>query len=79
MMNYEQYAIYKRPRKGKCKNSCFANGWHRVGMVAVQCVLDGALAGDIAQEICLECGKMFDTRAFIHKVQPNRFKEGEVK
>lgn len=71
----EKHAINKKPRKGKCLNSCFANGWHRVGTIPVMSLLDGGLPGDVAKEICLECGKIFEnTSWFIPKIQPNRIR-----
>lgn len=79
-MKVEEYAINKKPVKGKCRKSCFANGWHRVGTVPVMSLLDGGYAGDVAKEICLECGKIFEQkRWFIPKRQPNRLTNQCVK
>lgn len=66
----DQFSEHRYPKRGKCKNSCFANGWHRVGMVPVKSVLDGGLPGDSAVEICLECETVFSRRAFYPKNQP---------
>ena len=56
----EKIATSKYPKKGKCKNTCFANGHHRIGIIDTECVLDGGAAGNICKEICLECGKEFE-------------------
>lgn len=70
-MNYEQLSINKKPLRGKCKKSCFANGWHRVGTVPVMSLLDGGIPGYVAKEICLECGKVFENKQwFIPRDQP---------
>lgn len=75
-MNYEEYAISKHPKSGKCEKSCFANGWHRVGTVPVFSVLDNGIAGCVTKEICLECGKFFDkARMFMLRDQPSRLKQ----
>ena len=76
----EEFARSKYPRSGKCSNSCFVNGWHRVGIVEVKCLLDGGLSGNSAMEICLECGKIFkQPRWFVPKEQPNRLNSGASK
>lgn len=72
----EDFAIVRYPKKGKCEQSCFANGWHRVGLVPVLSLLDGGLSGDSAQEICLECERMFSRRVFYPKRQPNKLHNG---
>ena len=41
----ENFAVSKFPLEGKCKNSVFANGFHRVAHIPVESVLDGGLAG----------------------------------
>lgn len=64
------FAIHRYHKKGKCPKSCFADGGHRVGMVPVLSVLDGGLPGDSAQEICLECEKVFKRRVFYPRNQP---------
>lgn len=73
-VNIENFAIHKFPRTGKCKNSCFLNGNHRVGIVPVASILDGGASGDSCREICLECGKIFNQpRWFVLIKQPNAF------
>ncbi|MEA3350954.1 MAG: hypothetical protein U9Q82_10060 [Chloroflexota bacterium] len=54
---FEEAAISKYPLPGSCSNPCMAGGYHRVGLVPVYSVLDGALPGDSCMEICLECGE----------------------
>jgi len=54
----------KRPKHGKCKKSCFANGWHRVADVPLYGNVDTGCKGVHAQEVCLECGKFFKARSF---------------
>ena len=71
LASIEDFARSKFPKKGKCEKSCFANGWHRVGVVCTRSILDGGLSGDSASEICLECGKIFRNKWFIPKKQPN--------
>ena len=73
----EELAVSKYPREGKCKKSCFKDGSHRVGIVPILSLLDGALAGDLANVICLECGQIFnqfEDRWFIPKDQPSEIK-----
>jgi hypothetical protein len=70
-MMEESFAFAKYPKKGKCRKSCFAIGWHRVGLIPVLSLLDGGLAGDILSEICFECGKDFGHKGFLPKRQPN--------
>jgi hypothetical protein len=71
---FEDYAINKYPKKGKCPNSTFKAGWHRAGMVPVESLLDGGMAGDICKEICLECEKVFANQCFVMKRQPSIIK-----
>lgn len=66
----DQFAVHRYPKRGKCAKSCFANGWHRVGLVPVESVLDGGLPGDSAQEICMECERVFQKRVFYPIKQP---------
>lgn len=67
----EEIALHKSPKKGKCENSCFANGNHRVGLIPLVSVLDNGAAGDVAIDICLECGKPFPKKSwFVLKNQP---------
>ena len=67
----ESFAHSKTARKGKCAKSCFANGYHRIGVVPMYSVLDGGCPGDSSIEICLECGKEFKkSRWFIPISQP---------
>jgi hypothetical protein len=76
----EPEAHHKHPRKGKCKSSCFTNGYHRVGLVELESVLDGASPGNVGNHACLECGKIFsgfNDRFFVPRNQPNAIKRGE--
>lgn len=77
MTTLEELAINKHPKRTRkpCDKSCFFDGvTHRAGFVPVLSLLDGGVAGDVVQEICLECGKVFKERRFIIKAQPNRIK-----
>jgi len=50
-------------------------GWHRVGLVPVASMLDGGAAGDVCQEICIDCGKRFfgvKSTGYILKDQPRK-------
>lgn len=67
---FDQFAIHRYPKKGKCEKSCFADGSHRVGLVPVLSVLDGGLPGDSAREICLECERVFSKSVFYPINQP---------
>lgn len=59
-------------KRGKCPNSPFYDGWHRIGVIPMMSVLDGGLAGDSAYEMCLHCGKVFKGMGrFYPKKQPN--------
>ena len=60
----EKVALHKQPKKGKCKDSQFANGMHRVGFIPIDCPLDGGLKGFTARMECLDCGKKFKARRF---------------
>jgi hypothetical protein len=74
-VSWEEIAIYKHPRSGKCEKSCFAGGDHRVGLVPIASVLDGGASGCSCREICLECEKMFDEpKYFVLRKQPNRLR-----
>jgi hypothetical protein len=66
----DQFANVRYPKRGKCANSCFADGSHRVGLVPVLSVLDGGLPGDSCVEICLECERVFKKRVFYPIRQP---------
>lgn len=66
----DPFAHSRYPKKGVCHSSCFKNGWHRLGMIPVYSVVDGGLPGDILQEICLECEKPFQKKAFLPINQP---------
>jgi len=61
----ESIAISKYYKRGKCKNSCFVSGGHRVGLVPMSRPDDGGLQGVSCQEICIECRKKFSYRAFL--------------
>jgi hypothetical protein len=66
-------ALLKYPKKGDCKKPVLMNH-HRIGMIPVMSVLDGALSGVIAREICLECGKQFKKGVFQYRKQPNKLR-----
>jgi len=75
MKNLEKYAIGdKHPKKGKCKNSQFMNGYHRAGTIPMMSLLDGGLSGMSCRDFCLDCGKRFNETWFIVKSQPNAIK-----
>lgn len=61
----EEIAVFKRSKSGKCKNSCFADGSHRVGMMPMYRPNDGGLPGVSCQLVCIECRKKFNDRAFL--------------
>jgi hypothetical protein len=61
----EENTLFKQPKKGKCKDSTFKNGWHRVGFLPKTCPNDGALKGMSCQEVCLDCGKEFKKSIFV--------------
>jgi len=69
-IGFEPFALYKFPKKGKCKNSPFANGFHRVGTIPTESILDGGISGDLCSDICLECGRIFKQKWFVIKNQP---------
>ena len=71
----EKFAINKYPKKGKCKKSCFMNGYHRVGMFPIASIIDGAVPGCSVRGYCLECGKKFKDSSFIIKDQPSKLGE----
>lgn len=73
-IDYEPYALSKFPKKGKCKYSPFANGYHRAGTIPIESVLDGGAPGDIARDICLHCGRRFKQTWFVLKKQPREIK-----
>lgn len=52
-------SFHRHPKKGKCAKSTMACGYHRVGLVPVMSTLDNGSAGNICQEICIDCGKRF--------------------
>lgn len=70
----ESLAIWKRAKKGKCKESPFVNGMHRTGLFETECLLDGGAAGNSCKEICLHCGKIFKQGWFVIRNQPNKVK-----
>lgn len=67
----EDLAIWKSPKDGKCKNSPFTNGNHRVGLFDIMCLLDGGASGNSCKEVCLHCGKIFKNGWFRIISQPN--------
>ncbi len=70
LATFEQSAVRKYPKRGRCPRSCFADGSHRVGLIPVMSVLDGGAPGDVLQEFCLECGAAFERRGFVLREQP---------
>lgn len=66
----DNFAVTRYHKKGKCSQTVFMDGGHRVGLIPVYSVLDGGLPGDVAQEICLECEKVFKKRVFYPLSQP---------
>jgi hypothetical protein len=68
----DQFAETRYHKQGKCPSTAFVDGGHRVGLVPVLSVLDGGLPGDIAQEICMDCQRVFKKSAFYPKGQPKR-------
>jgi hypothetical protein len=76
---WEEFAVSKFHKSGKCANSVFTDGGHRVGMIPVRSVLDGGAPGDVCQEYCLECGKSFSGKCFVLRDQPSRVGEGDSK
>lgn len=56
---------------GGCPDSCYSNGRHKVGIVPLYSLLDGGLPGDICQQVCLQCGRVFG-QCFFPIGQPNR-------
>jgi hypothetical protein len=75
MSKTEDFTVIKYTKRGKCTNSAFKNGWHRVGLVPEYSLLDGGAAGDIARETCLECGKRFSKTVFYLRDQPRQLKQ----
>ena len=73
----EAAAIHKQPRAGKCPQSEFGLGWHRVGLVPYYSVLDGGAPGDSCRWMCLSCGRLWDKEpgAFVLRQQPRRIGE----
>lgn len=67
----EDYAVFKKPVRGKCPRSPFASGWHRAGSIPTLSLLDGGLAGDVLTDICLHCGRVIRRSGFIVRDQPN--------
>jgi hypothetical protein len=65
----ESIAISKYYKRGKCKNSCFASGGHRIGLVPMSRPDDGGLQGVSCQEVCIECRKKFSYRCFLPDVK----------
>lgn len=61
----EKHALYKQPKKGKCKESKFKNGNHRVGYLPKFCPNDGGLRGAVCEQVCLDCGKQFKDSIFV--------------
>ncbi len=68
----DEFAEKRYWKQGKCIKSCSADGGHRVGLIPVLSILDGGLPGDVAQEICLECEKVFKRKVFYTRNQPSR-------
>jgi hypothetical protein len=49
-------AVSRQPHRGKCSNSCFADGFHRIGLFPVYFDKD-ATPGFICRYYCIQCGK----------------------
>lgn len=75
---FEAVAFALHPRRGVCPLTPFANGWHRVGLVPLLSVLDGATPGDLCREMCLHCGRVFPKGGFVPLAQPNSLGSGLV-
>ena len=69
----EDAAVFKRHKAGKCPNSCFATGGHRVGDVPYYSLVDGGLPGCVLKTVCLECGREWRKpgQGFLPMRQPN--------
>lgn len=67
---YEDFPHCLHVKKGRCKKSCFSIGYHRAGYVPMMSIFDGGLAGDIAREVCVECGRWFKKTVFFTVKQP---------
>ena len=78
-MNLEKFAVHKYPKEGKCQNSCFANGNHRVGTVPTMSLIDGGLPGVVFREVCLECKKWFKKGGFYARNQPRSLSQSPKK
>lgn len=74
MKAIENYAIRMAPFDGKCRNSPFASGGHRCGLIPVLSVLDGGAPGDSCRWICLHCGKDTGESFFVLINQPRSLK-----
>lgn len=61
----EKYGLFKQRKKGKCSNSPFANGHHRVTYVPKDCPLDNGIKGFSAHMECIDCGKNFNKSVFV--------------
>lgn len=74
LANLAQMILWILTNKGKCKNSAYAAGWHRVGAIRAESLLDGAIPGDSLKEICLDCGKRFEKSIgwFLPLKQPSK-------
>lgn len=68
----EAAALVKTYRRGKCPQSPFADGGHRVGLIPFYSVLDGALPGDSCRWVCLHCEKLWECDGMFYPIaQPN--------
>lgn len=72
-MNYEDMAITKFHKRGKCPLSVFADGGHRAAKVPYYSLVDGGYPGVVLKTVCLECGKEWTKpgQGFFHVRQPN--------
>ena len=71
-------SFHRHPKKGKCKESTMLCGYHRVGLIPVMSTLDNGAAGNICQEICIDCGKRFfglNATGFVLVDQPSGIRE----
>jgi len=76
LIGMEAFAVIKRPGYGKCKNSSFADGQHRAGLIPVWSALDGGLPGCSSKWFCVDCEKPLKREGyFVPMKQPSRIGE----
>ena len=73
-MTYEDAAITKFHKRGKCTRSVFADGGHRAAKVPYYSLVDGGLPGVVLKTVCLECGREWlkPGSGFFPVAQPNK-------